>query len=219
MLDNKNLKPNDYYSQNRLEMLDFIPKNSKKVLDLGCGQGNFAKILKDKLEVEVWGVEVEKSEAEIARKKLDKLIIAKLEDVAYDLPDNYFDCLVFNDILEHLTDPYSVLNDLRAKLTKNGVMVASIPNVRYFFNLKELIVDKNWRYSSSGILDKTHLRFFTKKSIIETLKGLNFEILTIKGVNPIKLWRFNLLNILLLNYLNDTRYMQYACVFKDKKYE
>ena len=219
MLDNKNLKPNDYYSQNRLEMLDFIPKNSKKVLDLGCGQGNFAKILKDKLEAEVWGVEVEKNEAEIARKKLDKLIIAKLEDVAYDLPDNYFDCLVFNDILEHLADPYSVLNDLRTKLTKNGVMVASIPNVRYFFNLKELMVDKNWRYSNSGILDKTHLRFFTKKSIIETLKSLNFEILTIKGINPIKLWRFKLLNILLLNYLNDTRYMQYACVFKDKKYE
>ncbi len=216
-LKDREVKADNYYSQNRQEMLEFIPQNSNRILDIGCGQANFSVILKKKSNAEVWGVEPNEKAALIAGTKLDKVIISSIEMSIAKLPNNYFDCLIFNDILEHLVDPYLILENLKNKLTADGVMVASIPNVRYFFNLKELMIDKNWRYRDAGILDKTQLRFFTKKSIIETLEVLDFKIIKIKGINPIKSWQFNLLNIMLLNYLNDTKYMQYACIFKINK--
>ena len=84
---------------------------------------------------------------------------------AHLLPDNNFDVVIFNDVLEHFENPWAVLENVKTKLNASGVVVASIPNVAYITNLVELILKKDWRYKpEGGILDKTHLRFFTKKS-------------------------------------------------------
>ncbi len=207
---------NNYYQQNRLEMLDFIPLNSKKILDIGCGEGNFSYILKEKLKAEVWGIEKNETAFNLARKKLDKVLLGDATLLLDLLDDNYFDCLVLNDILEHLVDPYNFLEKLKSKLSQNGVIVFSVPNVRYLLNLKNLLINKDWRYENEGVLDKTHLRFFTKKSLINTFNQLNFNIIEIKGINPLNPWKFNIINFLFLGQLSDTKYLQFAGIIKVK---
>lgn len=206
---------NTYSFEKRIEMLEFIPKTSKIFLDVGCGEGLFSLELKNKFATEVWGVEISKNSYELAKNKLDKVLFGKIEDVINLIPDNYFDCIIFNDSLEHLVDPFAILTKIKNKLKKNNsYIVSSIPNIRNFYVLQELLIDKNFEYKDSGILDRTHLRFFTKKSIIKMFKELNYEIVSIKGINPLRSRKFELINFLLFNFLEDSRYLQFACVVK-----
>ncbi len=207
---------NNYYAQTRPEMLEFIPRSAKRILEIGCGQGLFANLVKKNRQAEIWGVEKEPSAARLAENQLEQVLIGDVFSLIDKLPDNYFDCLVFNDVLEHLIEPFLLLDKLKSKLVKEGVMVFSVPNVRYFLNLKNLMINKQWRYEEAGVLDKTHLRFFTKKSLIESLAQGGFDLITIKGINPISAWQFNLLNLLFFNYFSDTRYLQWAGVIKIK---
>ena len=215
-LSDFNVKPDDYYALARPEMLEFIPKNSKIILDVGCGYGHFGKLVKDKLNSIVWGIELDTLAGEYAKSNLDNVIIGDVFKIIETLPKQYFDCIVFNDILEHLIDPYTLLVKIKSLLTNSGVIVCSIPNVRYIGNLKRLILNKQWKYEDAGILDKTHLRFFTKKSIIETLEILDFDLITIKGINQVRTVKFKLLNVISLGSLSDTKYLQFACVAKPK---
>ena len=205
-----------YYKRDRPEMLDFIPSSSGKILDVGCGEGCFGLKLK-KLGMEVWGIELNRESAVIAQKKLNRVIIGDVFNLIDDLPDHYFDCVVFNDVLEHLIDPFTLLMKLKKKLSAKGFVVASIPNVRYFYNLKNLVIKKQWKYEDDGILDKTHLRFFTKDSIRETFNLLGYEVLRIEGIHAFNpSWMFKLLNLVLFGQLSDTKYLQFACVVRNK---
>ncbi len=207
-------KPEAYYQQHRPEILKFIPSNAKNILDVGCGEGNFAKQLKNKANRKIWGIEINKKAGEAAKTKLDKVYIGDAAELIEKVPDNFFDCIVFNDVLEHLVDPYSILVKTKSKLAENGSVVCSIPNVRYISTLKELLVKKDWEYKNEGVLDKTHLRFFTSKSIVKMFNNLGYKVETIRGINPHKSLKFTILNLLSLGYLNDSRYLQFACVAK-----
>ena len=209
-MDNK--QELNYFSQTRSEMLPFIPKNIKTVLDVGCGEGAFSHILKQNLNIEAWGIEYNKEVVEIAKQKLDKVINADIKTAINDLPNNYFDCLIFNDILEHLVEPTEILEKLKPKLTKQGVIVCSIPNVRHISVLKKLLINGTWEYEEDGILDKTHLRFFTKKSIIKMMLDLNYELVTIEGINPTSNNKFFPLSNILFSLMPDIKYRQFACV-------
>ncbi|MGD0339955.1 MAG: class I SAM-dependent methyltransferase [Bacteroidota bacterium] len=221
MFDNQNLrdpliKPMGYYNRCRPEMMDFIPHSAKTILDIGCGEGLFGRQLKQKINAEVWGIEIDKTAGALAQTIIDKVYIGDIVRLIDDIPNNFFDCIVFNDVLEHLVDPFYILLRIKDKLTKDGVVVSSIPNVRYYYTLKDLLIKKQWKYEDEGILDKTHLRFFTLLSIVEMFKSLDYEIKTIKGINPIKSWKLVLLNILSFGYLSDIKYLQFACVTKPK---
>ncbi len=215
-LNELNSKPEDYYALSRPEMLKYIPKDSKRILDVGCGQGLFGKLLKEKFGSEVWGIEMDTDSAEISKTKLDKVMTGDVMHIVETLEPYLFDCIVFNDVLEHLSDPYILLQKVKKLLKPDGVVVCSLPNVRYIGNLKRLMIDKQWRYEDAGILDKTHLRFFTKKSIIDTFEALDYELIKIEGINPIKSALFPVLNALSFGSLSDTRYIQFACVTKAK---
>lgn len=207
-------KSKNYYSQARLEIFDFIPLNAKSILDIGCGEAVFSAQLKQRNKAEVWGIEFDVSAADIARKKIDKVLVGDALGIIPGLPDNYFDCIVFNDVLEHLVDPFKALIEIKNKLKTGGVVVCSIPNIRYFFVLKDLLFKKQWRYEDSGVLDKTHLRFFTKNSILDMFNVLGYQILEIKGINKSTSKKLALFNILTFGYFSDTRYSQFACVAK-----
>lgn len=216
-LSDLEIKPDDYYTQARFEMLKYIPSDSSVMLDAGCGTGNFGQLVKEQNpKIEIWGIELDKASADEARAKLDNVLNGDVCVLADTLPDDHFDCIIFNDILEHLADPYSLLSKIKAKLKPTGSIVCSLPNVRYLPNLRDLILRKQWKYVDAGILDKTHLRFFTKSSIIDMFVHLDFELLSIEGINPIKSVKFDIINILALGTLSDTRYLQFACVAKKK---
>lgn len=206
---------NNYYSNNRIEMKKFIPQDAKKILDIGCGEGIFCNSLK-KIDTELWGVEMNEKIGSIAKEKLDKVFVGDISLVLDDLPSNYFDCIVFNDVLEHMINPYSVLKRIKNKLSSNGVVVCSIPNVRHVRVLRDLLFGKQWKYQESGILDKTHLRFFTKKSIKDMFNDADYQILEIRGINGTKWWKFFWINIFTFGFFSDSRFIQFACVAKLK---
>jgi 2-polyprenyl-3-methyl-5-hydroxy-6-metoxy-1,4-benzoquinol methylase len=215
-LDNLLVKPEDYFIKTRPEMLEYIPDTAERILEAGCASGLFGAQLKQRSNVEVWGIEYDSESAESARRKLDMVLAGDILPLTDHLPDAYFDCVIFNDVLEHLIDPFAVLLKLKGKLAKDGIIVCSIPNIRFYHTLKKFIVNKQWKYEDAGIMDKTHLRFFTKASIIDMFDSLGYRILKLQGINGIDSWKFSLLNMLSFGYLSDTRYLQFACVATPK---
>ena len=211
------VKDAEYYKNVRPEMLGFIPKSAKTILEIGCGSGNFsAQLVKDGLET--WGVEPFEESAKEATEKLTKVLLGTLDEVLQDLPDNYFDAIVMNDVIEHLLEPWDDIINLKSKLKKEGVLVTSIPNVRYSKNLFKLIFNRDWKYTDDLILDRTHYRFFTKKSIKRMYKDCGYNIQRIKGINTTKSFLYFpfavLFNIVLLGSQLDMFYMQHATVAK-----
>ena len=212
-MDYKN-KTGNYYNVLRIEMLQYLPDSATKILVVGCGTGVFAEAVKKKNNAEVWGIELMDFAAKEASKILDKVLSGPCEEHISSLPKDYFDAIYFNDVLEHLIDPYSVLADLKSNLSENGVIISSIPNVRYHGVLRQLLFEKNWKYENHGVLDKTHLRFFTKKSIKDMYENAGYTIEKHQGINKtrsLKPWFYNLL---FLFTQMDMFFVQYATVVK-----
>ena len=205
-------KPAGYYDNVRHEMLQYLPATAKKVMDVGCGNGAFAAIVKKQNNAEVWGIEPMASEAKVAETVLDKVFTGGVEPFLEQLPDRYFDAIYFNDVLEHLADPYSVLEILKSKLAPGGVIISSIPNVRFYRTFSRVVFAKDWRYDEFGIMDKTHLRFFTGRSIRRMYEDLGYEILKHEPINVTKSLKPILFNILVLFTHMDIRNLQYATV-------
>ncbi|MES2836107.1 MAG: class I SAM-dependent methyltransferase [Bacteroidota bacterium] len=209
-------KPQNYFALERPEMLEFVPLTAKKILEFGCGEGNFGNALKSRNEAEVWGLEIEEDAAKIAQQKLHKVVVGDALLKLNDLPDHYFDAIIFNDVLEHLVDPYTVLKELTHKLCKGGVIVASIPNIRFFRSFFDFVFRGNWEYTPNGIMDKTHILFFTKKSIDGLFSKQGYTIVTKKGINKSKSIRPLIASILTLGAWSDIAYLQFAVVAKAK---
>jgi 2-polyprenyl-3-methyl-5-hydroxy-6-metoxy-1,4-benzoquinol methylase len=207
--------PEDYHGQHRPDMLRYLPEDARIFLDIGCGEGLFGQLIKQQRGAEVWGIELFAQAAEKAKERLEQVFVGNIETDQFDVPDAYFDCIVFNDVLEHLYYPWDVLNKVKKMLKVNGYIVASIPNVRYYVNIKKLLRDCDWDYEKCGLLDRTHIRFFTKNSIRKMFVETGYTILNIEGIKYVKFpWKFDLLNKLLGHRLDDMRYLQFACVVR-----
>jgi 2-polyprenyl-3-methyl-5-hydroxy-6-metoxy-1,4-benzoquinol methylase len=193
-------------------MLDFLPSKVERVLDIGCAEGDFGAAVKREKSAEVWGVEIDPAAARIAETKLDRVIRGDALDVLASLPDGFFDCVVMNDVLEHLAWPELLLERLRPKLAPDSVLVASIPNVRFYTVIWDLVVRGEWRYQEFGVMDRTHLRFFTRRSIERLFRDQGYRVLQIAGLRPRKHRRFYLMKILSFGGLEDARFPQFACV-------
>jgi 2-polyprenyl-3-methyl-5-hydroxy-6-metoxy-1,4-benzoquinol methylase len=116
-------KPNLYYQRQRREIEPFIPINARRILDVGCGQGFFGEMLKSTREIEVWGIELDSVSAKEAIRRLDTVLIGDVEKNLNSLSDGYFDCIVFNDVIEHLVDPWNILRLIKPKLCSSGIIV------------------------------------------------------------------------------------------------
>jgi 2-polyprenyl-3-methyl-5-hydroxy-6-metoxy-1,4-benzoquinol methylase len=213
MESNLEKKPKNYYEYCREEMFPFIPDDVRVILEVGCGEGNFSSILKQKIDKsEVWGIEISEAEAKVAAEKLDKVLVGSAESQIDQLSEDYFELVIFNDVLEHLTNPYNILQQIKSKLKPGGRIVSSIPNMRYFPNLFDLLWRKNWDYTDSGIMDKTHLRFFTVNSILKMYQGQGYKVLQHQGINATKSIKFKTFNTLSFGKFSDSKYLQYATV-------
>lgn len=169
-----------YYECPRYEVADLVSTGSQRILDVGCGAGVLGGFLKDRQGAEVWGVECCAEAAATAAEKLDRVFSGAIEEHLESLPDAFFDTIVCADVLEHLVDPWKVLAELREKLTPGGELVASIPNIRHW-SILWCLLEGSWKYGDAGILDRTHVRFFTKQSIIELFDGADLQLLELYG--------------------------------------
>lgn len=204
-----------YYENPRPEMLPFVPEGAGTVLDIGCGAGAFAKQLKERSgesPPEIWGVEMDPVAAGLAGASLDRVMVGDVFDILPGLPAEKFDCVVLNDVLEHLLEPGDLLARLRPALRPDAVLVASIPNVRYFFNVVDLAVRGRWDYTDEGILDRTHLRFFTRASMVRMFLEAGYRVDQTVGINPTGSAKFKLVNLLTLGRWSDMRFLQFAIV-------
>jgi 2-polyprenyl-3-methyl-5-hydroxy-6-metoxy-1,4-benzoquinol methylase len=205
-----------YYQVNRKEVASLLPKAYSRVLEVGCGAGIFRKNMNQVQEY--WGVEPVPAIAELAKENLTHVLVGNYKDVQSMIPNNYFDLIICNDVIEHMPDHDEFLDCIKDKLSKGGCLVASIPNVRYIDNLREVLFRKDWEYKNLGILDRTHLRFFTEKSLLRTLGNHAYVIEEFSGINPyrprsprdrISYW----LTVMLLG--RDIKYLQFCVRIKD----
>ena len=145
-------------------MLALVPTTARRVLDIGCGAGRLGEALKGRQQAEVVGVELNEAAAAQARERLDRVLVGDVEGMSLDFAPGTFDAIVCGDILEHLREPERLLRRANELLAPEGRLVASIPNVRHHSVVCSLL-QGNWTYESAGLLDRTHLRFFTRREI------------------------------------------------------
>jgi ubiquinone/menaquinone biosynthesis C-methylase UbiE len=206
-----------YFGHSRPQMRAFVPTSARVLLDVGCGAGAFAAGLREERQrvgqtLEIWGLELDPAAASAAGAVLDQVLQGPAEELIGRLPDAHFDCICCNDVLEHLAWPDRALRDLRRVLKPGGVVVASLPNVRFFGNVWNLVVHGAWSYTDEGILDRTHLRFYTRSSLADLFAAGGYRLLRQEGINPTRAWRFRVVNALSLGRWREMRYLQFACV-------
>ncbi len=204
-----------YFRNTRSEMLEFIPTNAQKILEFGCGEANFCAQLMGGNR-EIWGVEINPRAAEEASRKISRVLVGDIKQVLEQLPKYNFDCIVFNDVLEHTQYPLEILKEVIPLLSPSGIVVSSIPNFRFVGNLKEILIDKNFAYKDSGILDITHMRFFTKSSIAKMYDDAGFNIVQNRGINDTPSWKVRLFILLTFNFFSDIKSFQIATVAQPK---
>ena len=169
-------KDDGYYSCQREDILSLLDlRNGIKVLDVGCGYGAAGQVLKTKCKAEVHGIEINHSAAVKARIHYDSVINGNIEQDEFSFGANYFDFIICADVLEHLSDPWRALRRLKNYLKNDGLLVASIPNIRNANTIIQLL-DGSFDYQEFGVLDDTHLRFFTYHSSIRLFERSGFKV-------------------------------------------
>ena len=162
----------DYFSAARSEILDLVPEDVNRVLEIGCGYGQTLLMLKEKnLCKETVGIELVESVASEASKNVDRIYALNVEKSELPSELGEFDLILLLDVLEHLVDPWGILLKLKSNyLSEKGKFIISLPNARHF-GLVLPLLSGSFDYVESGILDKTHLRFFTKKSAVALMRS------------------------------------------------
>ncbi|MDP3938316.1 MAG: class I SAM-dependent methyltransferase [Deltaproteobacteria bacterium] len=156
--------------------LGWIPRDAR-VLDVGCASGYFARRLIDEKGCRVVGIEMDPGAAARARETCERVHVGSLEDRAFlDGVDETADVVFFGDVLEHLADARPVLERARGWLAPGGAAICSIPNVAYWKIRLELFRGR-FEYQDVGILDRTHLRFFTRASFERVLGESGYRVL------------------------------------------
>lgn len=153
------------YENARPEVVALVPAGARRVLDVGCASGALGTALIARQGCEVVGVELDPAYAADAAGRLSRVVRGDLDVLAASdeaLADlGRFDCIVAADVLEHLRDPWLVLGRLVTLLEPGGSVVVSLPNVRFWETFWQLGVRGTWPRRSTGIFDRTHLRWFT----------------------------------------------------------
>ena len=207
-------KPASYYKNVRKDMAVYMPKGVSVMLEVGCGNGRFGEMIKESHSCEVWGIELMPEEGAVAKGVLDNVLIGPCEEMISSLPDNHFDVIYFNDVLEHLSYPDEVLKAIGPKLKSGGKLISSIPNIRYHKALIPLLFNGDFKYTPDGVMDKTHLRFFTQKSVQRMFEECGYQVERQELINKTKSIKPYLYNVMLGFTGSDLFYMQIATVAK-----
>jgi SAM-dependent methyltransferase len=161
-------KADAYFDFARTDIAPLLPDRMNRVLEIGCGAGATMKWLRTQLTVQyAVGIEVVPEMARRAASVFDVVLSDNVETM--ELPSGTFDVIIALDVLEHLVDPWSAVKRLHRILNPGGVIIASIPNIGHYSVSIPLVLRGTWNYAGEGLLDQTHLRFFTRKTAVELL--------------------------------------------------
>jgi len=169
-----------YYFHSRPELRVLVPVDAQRILDVGCGAGELGRLLKaERPGVTVAGIELERTVAAVASAVLDRVICGDAEDIEIPFQPGDFDCVIFADVLEHMRNPVDTIRRYTSLLRPGGSVVASVPNIAHLSVILNLLRHR-WFYSERGLLDKGHVRFFTRSSVLELFESLGFRKITLE---------------------------------------
>jgi 2-polyprenyl-3-methyl-5-hydroxy-6-metoxy-1,4-benzoquinol methylase len=155
-------------------LLLHIPKHVARLLDVGCGTGTLASLIKHRTGCEAVGITYSESEAKLAAQTLDTVIVSDLNQMSTELL-GVFDCVICSHVLEHLYRPDQVLLKLKASLHKNGTLLVALPNVMYWHQRLQFCRGE-FKYTDGGLMDRTHYRFFDRTTARELVMASGYSI-------------------------------------------
>ena len=160
-------------------VLDSVHADSK-VLDVGCGGGGISQLLLSEKKCEVWGVEPNKNASKVAESRRLKVFNGTLEEFVSDKANCHkFQYVLLTDVLEHLYDPLDALEKMSTTLIPSGKLILTVPNVAHW-KIRLSLLFGRFDYTKSGLMDYTHIRWFTKKSLKQVLKEAGYNVESIK---------------------------------------
>lgn len=205
-------KEESYFESVRFEIEPLLPTNINRVLEIGCGTGGTLQWLK-RVKNCTWvgGVELNEEAASIAKDKLDFFISGNVERMVLPLEKCSLDLILCLDVLEHLVDPWLTVKNLTKLLKPGGALIVSLPNIMHRSALFPLLLHDRWDYTMSGILDRTHLRFFTRKTAIElVIQGdliADMVVPVLQMKKGSKTWIFDLITLHMFRRVFTTQYL------------
>jgi hypothetical protein len=169
----------NYYQWLNADLLRLLPPDARRIVEVGCAAGALGRVYKERYPAAQYvGIEMNPQAAEQAAKHLDRVVIGNAEhrpEGETAIEPGSVDVIVYGDVLEHLIDPWSLLARHAKWLTPRGQVLACIPNIQHWSVILELLQGQ-WRYQDSGLLDRTHLRFFTIDSIHSLIGGAGLQL-------------------------------------------
>ncbi len=184
-------KRDSYFDNPRTEIEPLLPDRADRVLEIGCGAGATMRWLRDRRHVtRAVGVELMPEAAARAAAVFDEVITGNVESM--DLPPGRFDFIVALDVLEHLADPWSAVRRLHAILAPGGCILVSLPNIGHYSVALPLLTRGRWEYAEDGLLDRTHLQFFSRRTAIELMTCSGLVADKIGRVRPPPQWMWRL---------------------------
>jgi len=165
---------------------------------------------------QLFGVELKPDAASHLTGVYARYWIGDVEQVVFPADMVPFDCIVFADVLEHLRDPWGTMARYLQRLKPGGYVVASIPNVRNIALLYNLIIRGRWHYEDSGLLDRTHLRFFTRREIMELFAAAGMDVELVSENRERLSWKRRILAAPLLALIPDMGVCQYLIRARSK---
>lgn len=175
-------KYSDYYQGLNQKLFQKVSKDSTYILEVGCAEGRLGTYIQNQYEAKVYGIELFPEVANKAKKNLTDVLIGDIEKISLPYPEQFFDHIIFGDVLEHLKDPWFVLEKVKPFLKKTGSILACIPHVGHISVLVDLLAG-NWNYTKYGLLDQTHLRFFTRSTILHLFENTGYYVSEIDTIS------------------------------------
>lgn len=206
-----------YYGYCREDLLAHVPPSrSARLLELGASGGNtLLEAKKRGIAGTVVGIDsVDVAGSNQRHPSIDRFIIADLADPSITFEPGWFDAIICGDVLEHLADPWQTLERYGTFLRDGGLVIASMPNVRYWKVSLGLVVAGKWDYRDAGILDRTHLRFFVRDSMLQLFEQAGFAVRTVERLGPQRNVNFPawLFDKLTFGFFSDLLTVQYIIV-------
>ncbi len=174
---------NDYYTHERQDVLDYVTSSNGSVLDVGGGVGRNAAFLKEDGKAD--RAVVVDLVGDNALPEIDAAFGGSLEDPALldevAAAEGPFQTVLCLDVLEHLSDPWSVIKRLDGMLAPGGEIIASIPNVRNYQLVWPLVMKGTFELADAGIMDRTHLRWFVKETAVDLMTHTGLKLEAVHG--------------------------------------
>ena len=165
-----------------------VPQTTKRVLDLGCGSGALGERLRKEISCQVIGVTCSESEAELARKRLNQVLVRDLNSFDPSEVGN-FDCIICSHVLEHLFNPHELLKRLRRSLLPGGALIVALPNVLHWRQRLQFVRGR-FEYTEGGLMDRTHYRFFDWHTARVLLADSGYRVIEEQACGSFPLSRF-----------------------------